>query len=254
MGISDLVDESRNQSTGADGAFRFEHLHPGRYTLAASPSMFGFGTDDERFARAIVDGIEVPRDRAVSGIDIRLRAPGKLAGVVRNSAGDPVAGAAVFVRDAEGRGSPMTTCVTDGAGRFTHGGLPPGPTTALARTGTLASPESRAVVIRSGETSQVELVVGEGAFLVVSLLEDGEPVRAHLRVLDEAGRRVDGLFSVQDMESLFTEGVSSRERRVGPLAPGEYTCSATTPDGKTAKKPVTISAGSGERTVKLRLR
>ena len=78
-------------------------------------------------------------------------------------------------------------------------------------------------------------------------------MRARLRVLDEDGRRVDGLFSVNEFQSVFTEGFSSRERRVGPLPPGRYTLIATALDGKQARKSVTLEAGQEERRVELPL-
>src|SRR5262249_12116358 len=97
-------------------------------------------------------------------------------------------------------------------------------------------------------------VVSDGTFLKVSLLEDGKEVRARLTVLDEAGRRVDDLGSTRDFEGLLAEGFSSRQRRIGPLAPGKYTLIATTMDGKDARKKVLVEAGQEERTVKMMLK
>ena len=79
-------------------------------------------------------------------------------------------------------------------------------------------------------------------------------MRARLRVLDEQGRRVDDLFSPHEFEALFTEGFSSRERRVGPLPPGTYTLIATTPAGQEARDTVRLEAGQDERVVRLRLK
>jgi hypothetical protein len=87
----------------------------------------------------------------------------------------------------------------------------------------------------------------------VSLLDGDEPVRARLSVVDEAGRRVDDLFSLDDLQELLGEGLSSRERRVGPLAPGKYTCRALTADGRSEQESVRVEAAQSERRVELRL-
>jgi hypothetical protein len=47
-------------------------------------------------------------------------------------------------------------------------------------------------------------------------------------------------------------GISSDEQRVGPLAPGKYRLEATSEDGRSAKKSVTLE-GQGERRIRLRL-
>jgi uncharacterized protein YjdB len=59
---------------------------------------------------------------------------------------------------------------------------------------------------------------------------------------------------MEDFVTMLSEGFSSRERRIGPLAPGKYTLTATTLDGKDAKKSVMVEAGQDERNVKLRLK
>ncbi len=253
IGIDDLS-ESNRSVTASDGAFDFEHLHPGTYTLQVGGSSMPFDPSDQRFGAAIVSGIEIEEDRTVDDLEVRLFAPGKLAGAVRDERGNPVSGASVFVRDEAGRASSFSACTTDAAGRFTYSGIAPGRVTASARTGSLASADSEPLEIHAGETSTVELVLQTGSFLIVSLLDGDRPVRARLLVLDEQGRRVDDLVSLEDVQALFSQGFSSRERRIGPLPPGKYTATATAPDGKDAKKSVVVEPGQEERHVKLRLR
>jgi hypothetical protein len=252
IGVDDLSESHRAISEG-DGTFAFENLPPGAYSLHVG-SDFDGDSDDLRYGQAVIDGLEVEPDRALEGLVVRLAAPGKLAGVVRDSAGAPAGGVTIFVRDFAGRAISASGCVSDAAGRFTYSGIAPGRVTASARSQKLVGPESAAVEIRAGETSQIELVVGPGTFLVVSLLEDDRPVRARLRVVDESGRRVDDLLGMEDFVTMLSEGFSSRERRIGPLAPGKYTLTATTLDGKDAKKSVMVEAGQDERNVKLRLK
>lgn len=257
LGLEELS-ESNRTSTAGDGTFAFEHLQPGDYALHVG-SDFGDGAfagspGDARFGQIVVDGLRVERDRALDGLVVRLARSGTLAGLVRDAAGAPAAGVTIFVRDSAGRAISASACTTDAAGRFTYGGIAPGRVSASARSTRLVSGESAEVEIASGETATLELTVSEGTFLRVALLEDDQPVRARLRVLDEAGRRVDDLLSMEDLMAVMSEGFSSRERRVGPLAPGKYTLIATTLDGKDAKSAVRLEAGQAERNVKLRLR
>lgn len=254
MGMEDLSEGNRT-SSGSDGAFAFEHIQPGTYALQVGGDFNA--RSDERYGQRVIDGLVVEKDRALDGLVVHLEKPGKLAGLVRDPAGNPQGGVTVFVRDAAGRAVSISRCMSDAAGRFTYENLSPGRVTASARGALLVSAESGEFEIRSGETSTLDLTVSEGTFLRVSLLsgdDDGQPVRARLRVNDDAGRRVDDLMSFEDMMGLMSEGFSSRERRVGPLAPGKYTLTATTLDGKDAKKSLMVEAGQSERVVKLRLK
>ena len=252
IGLEDLSESNRTSSEN-DGGFAFEHLRPGVYALEVGSSV-GFGSSEVRFGKLVVDGLRVERDRATDGLVVHLAKPGKLAGIVRDTAGAPASGVTIFVRDSAGRAISSSDCTTDGSGRFTYDGIAPGRVTASARSSRFASGESAEVEVQSGETANVELTVSEGTFLRVSLLEDDQPVRARLRVLDDAGRRVDDLLSREDLMGLLSDGFSSRERRIGPLAPGRYSLVATSLDGKDAKTAVRIEAGQGERNVKMRLR
>ena len=56
------------------------------------------------------------------------------------------------------------------------------------------------------------------------------------------------------MQALYSEAAfSTTERRIGPVPPGRYKVLASTADGRSAKRYVTIDAG-GERRVSLVLR
>ena len=255
-GLLGLTDMTGNQAvTQADGTYSFEHLEPGSYTVRVG-GLSNFGSSESRgFGAMVQDGIELAADEHVDGIDFQLSEAGKLTGTVRDGAGSPVARATVFVRDEGGRIlSQASSCITDAAGRFTYEGIQPGRFTLRARTGDLACEDSPPVVVAAGEATEVDLVLEGGVDLLVSLTDEGEPVRARVEVLDDEGRPVGGLLSTDDLESLFAQGFDSRERRVGPVPPGRYTLIATSLDGKEARKTVTVRAGKEERRVRLRLR
>ena len=55
------------------------------------------------------------------------------------------------------------------------------------------------------------------------------------------------------LDQEFGKGFSSKEQRVGPLAPGKYKITTITEDGRSVTKPITLK-GQAERRVKLRLK
>jgi protocatechuate 3,4-dioxygenase beta subunit len=239
--------------TGVDGGFAFENLAPGAYTLHVGPRMPWRG--ESAWGSAIVPGIQVPDDGAARDVEVRLERAGRIEGRVVDGTGEPVPGAAVFVRDREGRLlSPLSNAVSDVAGRFDFGGVAPGEVTFSARSEDGASTESSPVQVASGGLTEVELVVEPAAYLVVQALVDGDPVRADLVITDESGRQYQLMFGMDELEKIFLEGFDSASRRIGPVPPGEYLVRATTTDGRTAKKKVRVREGQAERPVKLRLK
>lgn len=240
--------------TDESGAYEIADLEPGTYAVAAGGAAFQFGNQaDAQYGRAMRTGIEVGADATVEGVDLVLPLPGKLGGTAKDTSGMPVAGATVFVRDASGEPlSRMSSVATDAAGRFVYPGVGPGVYSVSARTQTLASAESALVTVREGVKSDVELVMERGTIVVVTVTDGDEPARASVTVRDDKGREMSQLASLVAIERLLTEGVARKERRIGPLPSGEYTVEASTADGRTAKKRVTLR-GQEERTVVLRV-
>jgi len=250
LGMDELA-ESMRAFSQQDGTFSFEGLPAGEYVLQV-----GGGIDapvGPLHGEVVVDGIVLAEGGAVEGLAVRVSRPGTVGGTVRGPSGEPLGGVAIFVRDATGRAVSVSTCTTDAAGHFTHEGVEPGRVTLSARNGRMVAPESAPVEVRAGETSTVELTATEGSFLRVTLLDGDRPVAARLHVVDEARRRVDDLLTMEDVVSLMSEGFSSRERRIGPLAPGRYTVRATALEGGSVEEVVHVEAGPVERRVELRL-
>ncbi len=242
--------------TEDDGTFAIEWVPPGTYTVAVGGAPLGGLLGSEgAFGRQVRTGLEVREGQWVDGVDFRLEDPAQLKGQVRDAAGRPVSDAAIFVRDEGGLPVERLAMIqTDAAGRFTYPGLNPGTYTVTARQGALVSQESGSVRASAGGSTAVDLVLEDGAFLVVQLEEGiGEPLRASVSVLDDQGRQVNGLLSMAELMGAFRDGFSSTEQRVGPLPPGSYRVTAHAPDGREATKPVTLRPGS-ERRLKLRLK
>jgi protocatechuate 3,4-dioxygenase beta subunit len=237
------------------GRFTFEGLSPGRYSLSAG-GLAGEGRSQStaEYGRVVLAGLQVDRDKVLEGIEIRLGKPGSLAGTVRDGDGQPVAGATIFVRDANGEVlHPFSGVVTGSDGRFAYAGIADGSYTVSARSKSLVSPESAAVPVRDGKAADVDLVVAPGTTLVISIEDkDGTALRASFSVKDERGREMAQMMDASGVEGVLVSGFSSTENRVGPLPAGEYKVSATSYDGRSASRTVKLR-GQDERSVKLRL-
>jgi len=249
-------------STDEDGNYALDVLTAGRYRIAAGGAgmgaMGGMGDDAAVGGRASRSGIELGADEVIDGVDFDLQTPGEVRGQVRDATGKPVANAAVFVRDAGGAPlSPMSFVQSGSTGAFRMRSLAPGEYTFHARSGDLVSPESARVRVRAGETSEAEVQMAQGAYLTIRI--DGEPAPGdglgfiRLAVHDENDREVSGFFALEDFAKMLSGSSSFDEKRFGPLPPGRYEASAVAPDGRTVKRPVTLTSGQ-ERRLTLRFK
>ncbi len=243
-------------STDADGAYRFEFLRPGKYSVAAGGALMGgaFGNTNPN-GRQVVKGIGVGDGDAKSGIDFRLRRAGNVKGKVVDAGGRPVSGAAIFVFDEGGNLMERFSMTSTGAdGRFEYKGLAPGTYSLSARTGDSVSVDQGFVRVEEGETSQAELSLSSGSMLLVTVIDrSGNDVQARVSVVDSHGRELNGMLSFTDIATAMTERFSTKEQRIGPVPADTYTVTAVTDDGRDAKKTVTLD-GQGERRLKIRLR
>ncbi|MFN0009840.1 MAG: carboxypeptidase regulatory-like domain-containing protein [Planctomycetota bacterium] len=249
-----LTEGDSGKGTDGEGRFEFLDLAAGTYAVTAPSQGSFFGEEAPRWGRVVAGGLVVSKNEILSGVELRLSAPCKISGIVRNVDGSPLGEATVFARDERGQAvETLSTCRTDANGNFTCEGLAPGSYTLFARTEALATPESQPVVAREGETPRVELAAAPGTILIVSLEDrEGHKLRGSISVRDTRGREVTGFQGIEGLQGLLSEGFDSSVQRVGPLPPGEYQVAATAADGRSARKPVELR-GQEERSLKLRV-
>jgi protocatechuate 3,4-dioxygenase beta subunit len=242
-------------NTKADGTFDIPGLRPGTYRLSAGgASPFG-AVADARLGRVTTGALSVGEDEWVDDVVLRLALPGTLVVHLVDTAGAPVPGATVFVRDANGRMlEPLSTLATDGGGLCNYSAVAPGDYTVTARNGLLSAPESAPVHVTEGGKARVELVADLGAILWLRFYDDaGEPLRATISVVDDEDREVSGMYGMQDLQVLYMEGeFSPVEHRLGPLPLGKYRVTARA-GALVAEKTVRIT-DPGEKRMRLTLK
>jgi len=242
--------------TDGEGRYEILYLRAGRYAIAAGgPELGGMFGDEAPYGRVVRGEIEVADGEWLQDVDFRLKDPGDLKGIVLDVAGQPVQGAAIFLRDATGRMVERFSLVaTDGRGAFTYRGLAPGEYTVFARSGELVSDSSQPVEVRSGAASSVELRLEAGCVVLVKVEDSsGVAVRARISILDDKGREVTGAMSMAEIMEQFGSGFSSKEQRVGPLPLGRYEVRAVADDGREVSRPASLLR-AGERSVRLRFK
>jgi iron complex outermembrane receptor protein/hemoglobin/transferrin/lactoferrin receptor protein len=152
---------------------------------------------------------------------------GALRGRVVSEANEPLAGANVLILDT-GRGAG-----TDGEGRFVISGLPPGDYVVEARYVGYGR-ESKPVVIRAGETAEVELILHREAIETEPVVVTGSPVAT------DPMRSPQDISYISGREKIRLESASLG--KTIETIPGVYNMSA----GSVAGKPI-IRGHTGER-------
>jgi protocatechuate 3,4-dioxygenase beta subunit len=159
-----MAGEARVQE---DGTFRVGGLAPGLYTVTSQA---------DGYARARVDGVDVPPDGERAGVELVLEPGGVMKGVVLDEAREPVPGAAIVVVDAAATdlpgGDPPRA---DAEGRFELKRFLPGRYRVSIITETHAP--ARQFVDFQGGTLEMAPVLPAGGTLEVRVLdEEGRPV------------------------------------------------------------------------------
>lgn len=236
----------------AQGQFAFEDLQPGVYTVSAGGLSRSSATP--RYGRAQRSGLRVEKDQVVDTIELVLEKPLSVEGTVKDARGQPVSSAEILARNETGELVHRSALVTsDATGAFTYTGLAPGTYTFSARTRTQFARDSRAVTPHADDTStKVELTTEPGTLLRISVTDkDDKPLRASISIKDDRNYEYATLQGRELAEQILNEGLSSTERKFGPLPPGKYTVTATA-NGKSAKQNLTLTS-QDERQLRLRL-
>jgi len=242
-------------TTDGDGRYHIGHLEPGSYTVGAGgrPLTALFGEEDGH-GRSVRAGVLVTGGELVDHVDFELELAGSISGRITDSAGQPVAGASIFVRDDEGRlleRISLQTSETDGS--FDYRGLAPGTYTVAARSKGEATVDEEHVQVRSGETAELDLRLDPATIVHVIVTDtEGAPLVAGIQILDGADRDVAGQFGMSDLTDMLSDGFSTTTRRFGPLPPGKYRVLATSGD-LSASKLMKLK-GQETRTVRIRLK
>lgn len=245
--LNDLSGGSSADSN-ATGEYHIRRVPPGVYTLRCDG---GGGT----YAAAVVTDVAVTDAGVTSGVDLVLRESCTLVGTVTHD-GNPLPDAAVWVRDSAGNLlNRYSTTHANASGRFEIRGVPPGDVTVCARHAFSLVSEWVPVRATPEEPREVTIPVRPGTRLRVTLESEGsEAERASVSIRDEAGREHATTMSERELQGLVASGLSTRTQEFGPLPPGEYEVTATTHEGRHARKPVTLRESRAVRSVKLRLR
>ncbi|MEZ6013993.1 MAG: carboxypeptidase-like regulatory domain-containing protein [Planctomycetota bacterium] len=242
-------------SAQQDGTFVLEGLRAGSYRIAAGGGAF-FGTGGAEFGRVVRGGLDLKENEAIDGLELRLPEPGELEVTVRGADGTPRTGVTVFVRNEEGAAlDPISLRQTGEGGRVVVTGLAPGRYTVSARSKSEAASDGPEVIVKAGERATAALTLEPGTVVRIrlELRGDGEVPPGTIRVLDERGREVSGMFGMTDLQDLYLDGAYSRtEHRLGPLAPGRYTISARSGE-LSGERRVTLR-GEPERSISVSLR
>jgi hypothetical protein len=237
------------KETDEKGTFAFDGLKGGSYRLQAGEQPWGNGAP--KLGTYTKSGIVLADGGHIDGLEVRLQSSARIEGSVTGPDGQAVAGAYVTVRDEQGavieRWPPG---ISDGSGRFSMDGLAPGKVTVTARTKKLVSAESAPVMLRAGETTQVELALRAGAMLRVIVQEgEGKVVGASVAVTDDHGRDVGGGYG---FGFGFDDGGSAAEpgQLIGPILPGRYKVTATNHDKVSVSQDVNVSGEDQVVTLK----
>lgn len=237
-------------STRSDelGRFEFQGLKRGLYSLQ---------TDNRRSGRDASAGIAnrmglvISKDEVLEGVELRLTAGCRLTGTVTNSAGKQLKKAAIFVRNERGQLlSNRALDWSDSSGRFTLKHLPAGEILVTARVGNLITTIPIRATVSEQAATELTLVLKPGTLLLIK--GNGAPSFT-LSVRDSAGNEHANMLGKPSFDKLTTQGFSSSERSIGPLAPGEYTVVATSDDGREVRRVVRLS-GEPKQRLELRFR
>lgn len=235
--------------TDQDGRFIARGLAAGRYRVSAGgPGFFGFGGTG--FAASEPRDVDVKEGRRTHGVDFDLEPGGAVRGTVTGPSGTPIAGASIFVVDADASIEPFAQMMTETTGAFEVTGLASGTHVVIARASGYAPAIEHGVRVRAEEKTEVTLRVTTGANLTVVVTDAAGAALAGAKVTltDPSGLALNQYLGLDEIMKKL--GASSSEHDLGALAAGSYTL-VVSKDGKSAT--TTVQHGAQAQTVTIAL-
>ncbi|MBL8803073.1 MAG: sigma-70 family RNA polymerase sigma factor [Planctomycetes bacterium] len=260
-----LTSFSDAKSTDADGAFAFERLDDGGWSLSVyaqpeSDKARALGRsaeentaeqgDDAKTAASVSAVLDVRDGRSVDGVVIQIAAGTLLRGFLRDGDGAPAPLASLFVHSGTRLLTPFAWSASDADGAFEGPALAPGEYFVHARSGALCSALQR-VLVERGEAPALELTLAPGGFVELSFSSAAAAQSATLSLRDEQGREfvgcVERALKSLDVLTSFRPGAV----RLGPLPPALYRLTVVDTAGLVQNFDVAVAAGE-TRSVSVR--
>ncbi|MCP3918436.1 MAG: sigma-70 family RNA polymerase sigma factor [bacterium] len=222
-----------------EGRFEVDELGPGEYVLQVGGRVFT--VPDVRFARVrqlVTLGAGEERDDLI----VTLPDPASARVQVVDADGQPVSGATVYARAADGELlDTLSLELTDALGFVRCAGLPPGELRFSARDRKRSSAESQLVRVGPGASAELRLTLVAATKIQVHLRNAGGPSGGSVRVLDGDGHEFGARYTMADYQDWSdSQQVDPSEYWSGPLPPGRYRVVAS--DGaRSAERELTVN-------------
>lgn len=227
-----------NRPTAEDGVTVFRNLEAGHYRIRCWRDPYG---------SEILDDVALAAGEAKAGLEIRLGGAGSVSGKVLNSAGKPIDGAAVQIRDTSGRLVFLVSFANTSAdGSFTQAQVKPGTyDVSIEKDG--YAPATRRVEVTLGKDSKVDFTLLMGGWIDVTVLTaaDAAVANANVTLLDPAGHRVEKGLTLSNIgSSTQVKTNAGGQITLRGIAPGSYVVKVRRDDGTEQSKPVDVVEGA----------
>lgn len=208
-------------STDERGAFAFDGLLPGDYTVSAQDRFFVGDDAGPRYGPVTSDEIRIEESSTRDDVVLRLELAARIEALVSGPGGESIAAAEVFAFYETGKRIERNDSTTDAAGRVRLGGLPPRPVLLFARKDSFASAVTGPVRARAGELDVVTLELRPATFADIVVEGPDGPRPMPIVVRDERGIEFTSLWSRARSPS-SRAGTNTKGAVIGPLPPGRY--------------------------------